>query len=172
MNGVKVHGLKAAVGKMNAPRLVGSPVRRMLDRWAIGTQGRAREKAPVDMGRLRNSIAKEIDPSPLPRWARVGTNVHYAPAMEGGTGLLADLPGGSGVRHWPPGNPLDPWARRKGFASGHQVAGIIGRRGGLRPRRYLRGAAEESRPRIPGLVARCAREIESEASRGIGHAAD
>jgi hypothetical protein len=37
----------------------------------------ARLWAPVDTGRLKSSLAKEIDPQPAPLWARIGTNVEH-----------------------------------------------------------------------------------------------
>lgn len=104
------------------------------------TMNAARINAPVDRGRLRASITS------LAEWRGdilegvVGTNVEYAPYMEYGTGRLTDGEGGKGGRHWPPGAALDVWARRHGFASGRIVAEIIGRRGGLKPRQFLRKA--------------------------------
>ena len=113
-----------------------------MQRAMLLTANQAKMKAPVDTGRLRSSITT------LVRWedgdhtlaGYVGSNVDYAPAIEYGTGTQTDGEGGSGKRHWPPGGALDTWARRHGFSSGAAVARIIGMRGGLKPRRFLRGA--------------------------------
>ena len=59
-------------------------------------------------------------------------------------------PGGKGARHWPPSDALELWAKRHGFGEGggYLVARAIGLRGGLTPRRYLRGGLQESIPHI------------------------
>lgn len=51
--------------------------RRFWQRAAIAVQTLGREHSPVDTGRLRASLAIEVDPSPHPLWAKVGTNVEY-----------------------------------------------------------------------------------------------
>lgn len=144
--------------------LVIQPVRNFLNRWGVLTSGAAKTKAPNNQGQLRGSLTHELDDTTgIPTWARAGTNIAHGPWMEGGTGLLADLEGGKGTRHWPPGPPLDDWATKHGFASGQEVANIIGRRGGLVPRRFLRGAFEETQAMIPALLAKAASEIEQRA---------
>lgn len=50
-------------------------------RTALRIQDDAKRAAPVDTGRLRNSIATEVDGLN----ARVGTNTEYAPYVEFGT---------------------------------------------------------------------------------------
>lgn len=154
---------------LNPAQLAGGAARRFLDRWGIATASRARERAPVDRGRLRNSLTNETDPGPDPLSARVGTNLSpEAEAMEFGTGLLSDGPNRSGVRHVPPPAALDGWARRHGIAGGgFVVARAIARRGGLKPRRYLRGAVKDTEPRINDWLDLMAREIEADAARGL-----
>jgi HK97 gp10 family phage protein len=56
---------------------------REVRRSALIVQGGAKQRAPVDTGRLRNSIAVEVDADGL--GATVGTNVEYAPFQEFGT---------------------------------------------------------------------------------------
>ena len=97
---------------------------------------------PVDTGRLRSSLAHEAHwegSSLIGAW---GTNVAYAPEMEYGTGSQGDSDVPHGGRHWPPGQALDRWAARHGFESGLQVARIIGKRGGLKPRHFLKKVLE------------------------------
>lgn len=126
---------------------------RFLNRVAITIQGYARKRAPVDTGRLRNSIGIEIDSSIPPIWAKIGTNVNYARPMEYGTGKLSDDPASAHAAHFPPSGALDVWAKRHGIAGGgFVVARAIGRRGGLKPRRYLRGGLADSRGAIAGFV--------------------
>jgi HK97 gp10 family phage protein len=59
-------------------------------RSALRIQARARERCPVDTGRLRNSIAIELDEDRLS--GSVGTNVDYAPYVEFGTVHMAAQP--------------------------------------------------------------------------------
>lgn len=137
----RIKGLKETIGKLD-PSLIAQPARDFFTKIGITIQGRARENAPVDTGRLRASITYEVDSRQVPQYVRTGTNVFYGPYMEFGTGKFAV--GGGGKRHWPPGEALGVWAQRHGFASGFQVARIIGMRGGLKPRKYLTSAAEDS----------------------------
>ncbi len=156
---VEIEGLKEAMARLDAG-LVAGPVRAFMSRAAMYVEGKAKEKAPVDTGRLRSSITHEVDGETVPQWAKVGTNLSYAPYMEYGTGLLTDGEGGGG-RHWPPGDALNQWAARHGFGenAGGFVASIIGKRGGLKPLRYLRGAMEESESAIQSLLKTCSDAI-------------
>lgn len=150
-SGIVLEGLQEFLQKSN-PQLLAQPLRQFLQRSVITVQGKARENAPVDTGRLRSSIATEIDSSTPPHWGQIGTNVSYAKPMEYGTGRLSDAPDSQGGVHWPPGDALQTWASRHGFKSGYQVARIIGKRGGLKPRKYLRKALSDSLSAIQGFV--------------------
>ena len=160
MSGIQIHidGLERAI-KNASPELLDKPLRNFFARATIAIQNRARQNAPVDTGRLRSSIGTRVDSGNPPAWGEVGTNVQYAPYMEYGTGLFAEGPNAKGDRHFPPGGALDVWAARHGFDSGFTVAQIIGRRGGLRPRRYLRNAVKESLGDVREYVKRMAGEI-------------
>lgn len=63
---------------------------------------------PIDTGRLRSSLqpgsgVTGIDPSPLPLWAKVGTNVEYAAPLDAGA-RDAHYRGGPSA-----GNPIKGW---------------------------------------------------------------
>jgi hypothetical protein len=110
----------------------------------------------VDTGRLRASIATEVRSDGFlgsGLVAAVGSNVIYAPHMELGTGTFAGR-----KRHYPPPSALATWARRHG-TNAWAVAAAIGRRGGLRPRRFLRGALEANRAQIIRILDRRVTEI-------------
>lgn len=64
--------------------------RREVKRAALNVQNGARRRVPVDTGRLRNSIAHEIDAGGLN--ATIGTNTEYAPYVEFGTRRMVDKP--------------------------------------------------------------------------------
>jgi HK97 gp10 family phage protein len=113
---------------------------------AIATD--AKRLAPVDTGRLRSSINGQVRFAGTQIVGEVGTKVFYAPYMEFGTGKAGDPAVPHKGSHWPPGKALGTWARRHGFKSGYQVAAIIGKRGGLRPRKYFRPALEKNKARV------------------------
>lgn len=174
---VEVEGDDELLGKLH-PELVGPPIRTMFHKWGVTTQGDARTNAPVNDNRLRSSIVYELGSGVIPEYVRVGTNARHGPFMEGGTGRLSDItegpdntmPSGGHRRHWPPAEALEPWARKHG-TTGKSVAFFIGRRGGLRPRRFLRGAFEHSQRRLPMWMSEAARDMERRAEvwRGVGH---
>jgi len=134
------------------------PMRRFFTRAAIAVQSDAKKRAPVDTGRLRSSLTYNIDPRALPLWAKVGTNVTYAPFMEYGTGVLSESPESTSGWHAPSAAALETWARRHG-TSGFTVAAAIAKRGGLKPRRYLRGALEANQGNIKRFLNEARGEI-------------
>lgn len=146
--------------KLTNGQLFARPARQFLEASALVIEGYARENAPVDTGRLRGSIAYSIDSSPTPLYAKVGTNVAYAPYMEYGTGQLSDNPSAVAGWQFPKGPELDVWAKRHGFEKGAHVADIIRWKGGLEPRRYLRRAMETSKSAVRRLLKTMAAEIE------------
>lgn len=146
--------------KLRDPGLLQGPVRRFLESAALVVQGHAREASPVDTGRLRQSITYHLDASPMPLYAKVGSNVQYAPFMEYGTGALSDKPAAVSGWQFPDGPELDVWARRHGFDSGKTVASIIRWKGGLTPRRYLRQGMAAAKREVKQLLRGLAIEIE------------
>lgn len=145
---VRIDGIDELERKLG-PGMVDGPINRFLDRGAITIQGKARGKAPVDTGRLRNSIGIESGP----RERTIGPNVHYGPYVEFGT-----------RPHWPPVSALSPWAERHGM-NPYAVQRAIAARG-TKAQPYLGPAAEESIPVLRSLVQVMAAEIEAEAGRG------
>lgn len=158
---VQIVGLEKLVGKLKGDALLGAPLRKAFTDSAALLEREAKLRAPVDTGGLRSRITHAVDGAPVPLWGKMGTNVFYAPYMEFGTGTMAEGKGGKGGRHQPPSGALDLWARRHGIPSGFLVARAIGRRGGLKPRRYLRGALEGNLGKIQGFFNACARAIEA-----------
>ena len=158
---VKIEGMDRVLSKLS-PDLLAKPVASFFTRAAITVQNEARTLAPVDTGRLRSSISYKVDTAKVPHWAKVGTNVFYAPYMEFSTGYQTDGSGGR-KRHWPPPDALNTWAKRHGVeGGGFAVAKAIGRRGGLRPRRYLRGALEHSLDAIRDALTKLSQDIKVE----------
>lgn len=144
---IRVEGLEEAVAKLT-PQRANGPIGRFLDRGAIYIQSRAREGAPVDTGRLRNSIG--ID-KPSDRMRHIGANTEYAEYVEKGTGA-----------HFPPPSALQGWALRHGFGAdgGFMVARAISR-SGTKPQPYMRPAAESGEGFVKSLVPTLAAELEA-----------
>lgn len=63
-------------------------VRLGLEATGMTAEGYAKEKAPVDTGRLRNSVSHMSDGEAV----YIGTNVEYAPYVELGTVKMAARP--------------------------------------------------------------------------------
>jgi len=137
-------------------------VRQFLDSTGLLLRDEARRRAPVNSGVLRSQIFHEVDSAEPPQWVDVGAMPHYAKYMEFGTGLRHDHPNWPRKRHfgyvleqgahWQPVPGLVYWAKRKGMGAPESAArGLmvaIARRGGLDPRRYLRGPIEDLRGRV------------------------
>lgn len=150
---IRVEGLEHLTGRLN-DSLVNGPVTRFLTRGAILVRNTAVETVNVDTGRVKQSIAYELDGTPA-RTAIVGTNVDYAPNLEAGT-----------PPHVVPPSDLEGWARRTGFPGGGAgISRVIARRG-TKAHPFLLPALESNRGAIQALVPVLAREIEQEAERG------
>ncbi|SMB97951.1 phage protein, HK97 gp10 family [Thermanaeromonas toyohensis ToBE] len=121
---------------------------------------RAKRKAPTDTGALRRSITAQREGLT----EKVGSNLHYAPYVEFGT-----------RPHWPPVEPIREWVWRnrgkfgitgRGKKANKEVDRVtflvrakIAKRG-TAPRRYLRDALEEVKPRIAKVLAYYVRRAE------------
>lgn len=166
---VEIRGLREALRTLE-PTLIAKPLRKFFERSTLTVQNNARRKTPVDMGHLRVTLLAEVDRATVPQYgkvgwlnAREGTSLWFkARAMEFGTGRMGDPEVPHAAGHFPPGDALDTWARRHGFANGWVVANIIARRGGLRPRRMLRTGLSNSMTAIRGYVRKLSDDIAAE----------
>lgn len=149
---IKIEGLDKLIAKLRGNDMLGPALREGFEKVGYVVTSEAKKRAPVDRGTLRASIAHEVDPSPVPQWVRIGAKPFYAPYMEFGTGLVHDHPSWPRKRHVVPVAALAGWAGRVGADAGG-AANAISRRGGLKPRRYLRGALEDNGERIVRLIA-------------------
>jgi HK97 gp10 family phage protein len=88
---VRIEGMSALRrALLNVTREGRRTAQREVLRTLLNIQRRAKERCPVDTGRLRNSIAFELDEDRLS--GGVGTNVEYAPFVEHGTSRMAAQP--------------------------------------------------------------------------------
>lgn len=159
---VNMEGLSEAIEKLD-PTLYAEPLRQFFTKAAILLQGAARQNAMErwhDTGHTANSIVYAVDEASPPQWAHIGllnadegSPLWYkARAGEYGTGAQGDPAVSHEAKHWPPGDALDVWAGRHGFANGAAVARAIGMRGGIEPRRYLRDAMDASVAAINEMI--------------------
>lgn len=92
---------------------------RALERCGLVGEGYAKDLAPVDTGRGRNSISHKVDESEPAVY--IGTNLDYMIYQELGTGKYAEGGGGrptpwvyqddNGNWHWTAGNPAHPFLK-------------------------------------------------------------
>lgn len=71
MTSIEIKGLDSLSRKLQ-PEMLNKPMRDFLTKTAIVVQRKARDRAPVDTGRLAGSIATQVDSSAFPTWAKVG----------------------------------------------------------------------------------------------------
>ena len=133
---IEIRGLKET--QRNMERIVrdlrGEPYLNAMRRATLLVQRSAKQKAPVDTGRLRASITPEV------RWSGniaigvVGTNVKYAPYVELGT-----------RPHFVPRKYIGRWASRHGMDD----AGLFVS-GEAQP--FLKPAFEENKCKIVAML--------------------
>lgn len=161
----EIQGLDKILARLDNVKLA-RRVKVRLNQALIIAERDAKIKSPADTGRLRSSIGHEVRDIGQDIHGVIGTAVKYGGHMEFGTGRFYEGPGQSKGSHWPPAGALDVWAQRHGFSSGYVVARIIGMRGGLRPRRFLRRAIEENRDRIIAKIQLLADDVAKYIARG------
>lgn len=143
---VTIEGDDELAARLDPEKAIGAPFRAMLDRSGITVANKAKRGTPVWKGRLRASLAHEVDPAPIPVWAKVGTNVVYGPFVEDGT-----------RPHWPPLAQVAPWAADHGIPA-FLVARAIARKG-TQGKKMLANALESSQGDIAGFARRAEDEI-------------
>lgn len=151
---VRIEGLDELQRKLRSP-FAAKPARNFLNRGTRLIQRASRELAPVDRGRLVDSIDRELDTALLPLWGKVGTNLEYAPDVEFDT-----------MPHMPPVAPLEAWATRKGMPGRGWAIALAILENGTEGQRFLRGGVEDAQAGVNALVPVFAKEIEQAAAKG------
>lgn len=103
-----------------------------LDEACILVENTAKKECPVDSGQLRNSITHQV----VGDVGYVGTNVHYAPYVEYGTGVFAAK--GNGRQ--------DRWVYCDAKGNWHSTIG-------QKPQPFLEPALEQNREMIAKIFA-------------------
>lgn len=148
---ITIKGLDAVVARLKSKSLLAPALLTGMKAAGFLLESEAKKRAPVDRGLLRASIAHEAYATESQVGVRIGSKVKYAPYMEYGTGLVHDHPSWPRKRHVVPAAALAGWAKRVGADAG-AVARSITKRGGLKPRRYLRGALEDNQARVVKVI--------------------
>jgi hypothetical protein len=84
---IQVKGFEELQQKLQDPDLLAIPLRQFWNSVVLDTMQGVIEETPVDTGRLRASFllggtVTGVDPSPIPLWGQVGSNVEYGPYVE------------------------------------------------------------------------------------------
>lgn len=136
---IRIEGLDNLKGALQRfPDETRKAAMRGMRQGVLRVQRSAREKAPVDTGHLRRSIATSIRSMARGVLGIVGTAVKYAPFREFGT-----------RPHFVPKEYIGLWAKRHGF-------GYTGLRVSGRATPFLRPGLEEN---VRAVVADLVREI-------------
>lgn len=148
---IHIQGLDQLRHKLNGAH-ADAPISRYLDRGAFFLQGKARAKAAVDRGQMRNSVGTEKVST---RERRVGPSAKQGPFQEFGT-----------RPHFPPVAPIEAWAWRHGMpGAGYSIARKIARRG-TKARPFLQPAADETSVFMSKTIPVLAGEIEAAFAAG------
>lgn len=95
---VKIEGLAELQSKIGDGKIIQDTAKDTLTKAAVFITNQAKINATgrpgpnVQTGRLRKSIAWQIDGAALPAWAKVRTNVEYAIFLEFGTSRMKAYP--------------------------------------------------------------------------------
>lgn len=111
-------------------------LKRKLQSVGFQIERAAKQKAPVDTGRLRSSITTEVSERQGLPVVKVGTNVEYAPALEFGSGPYVITPDDAEALQW-----TDPETGEPVFAASVEHPGI-------EAQPFLLPAVDEVRSRI------------------------
>lgn len=139
---LKIEGLDELRKRLSDPRVKAAAKKRMNEAARVVIDAaKSGPDMPVNNGQLRSSMTWQVHDAGDDVYAEMGSPLQYAPYMEYGTGTQSDGPGGTRRPHYPPPSALAVWAKRHGMEGMEVViARAIGRRGGLKPRKYLRNA--------------------------------
>ena len=82
---VNVQGLSQVERRLANPNAVNTPVRLFLERSRDHLHPRVQRRIRRRTGLGRASVVAEMDPSPMPRWVKVFSRLHYIRFYEFGT---------------------------------------------------------------------------------------
>lgn len=157
---IRIEGLQELTLALDAHRLLGKPLRRMLQTIAETVEKNAKRHAPIDTHWLKASIKHKIDSHAIPLWVIVEDPVPYAGAVEHGS-----------RPHWPPPGALAGWASRHGFplkGGDYILRKAIATRG-TPAQPFMGPAYMDSRSAIQAAIKRTALEIQQNFYAHVRH---
>jgi hypothetical protein len=165
---VKIEGLNDVVRHMSDPRVKYFAMRRMDNGGRIVIDAaKTSSDMPVNNGQTRASMTWHTKDAGSDVITEMGSPLKTAPYMEFGTGTQSDGPGGTRRPHYPPPDALRVWCQRHGMAGMEfVVARAIGRRGGLKPRKFLRNATEQSLGRVKDEMSKVLDDVAGHIAKG------
>ena len=90
---IQVQGLDKLLAKLHsAVAMLGPALRTALTKSGLVVETEAKKVTPVRTGTLRRSITHRVDPAAIPKFAEVGTNLHYARYVHDGTRYMKGRP--------------------------------------------------------------------------------
>lgn len=152
---VEIRGLENLKRKLT-PEIMDRPMRDFLTSAAIVVQNKARERAPVDTGRLAGSILYEVDSGTPPLWARVGPMGRDS----GETSVYGSILDRS-ARHHYRGGRAKGQASARAVAQGKSRGGVgITSRLGSKTKGWFSDTPGQVREQVRQLLSRMGDEIE------------
>jgi phage gpG-like protein len=145
--------LAVATRMSNSGPVIQREIQTALTKSGLVVEGRAKELAPTDTGKLRQSITSQVRSDSV----LIGTNLQYAPTMEFGRRPGAAMPPAGALLGWMNRHGIDP---RLEYVVRRSIA-----RKGIAAKRYLRGALEQNTARIDGFFREAAQNIVNEVVR-------
>lgn len=145
---IKVDGVTAARKKLrNLSKKAASRIKKQTSRSALKIETDAKDKCPVDTGRLRASIQTKITENGFV--AIIMSDVRYAPTVEYGREA------GS----MPPIEELEGWAQRHNIKNAYVVARKIGEKG-TDAQPFLKPAFEDEEDNYVSKVKKALKKME------------
>lgn len=148
---ITVEGLADLEKKLANPEVVlGEPFRDYFGQMTAIVEGSVRLLTPAFSGKLLSRLYSQIDPKPIPHWAKVANRAPHAWLVEFG----------SKPHFPPPNNPrLIEWGKSHGFENTFVLARAISRKG-TQGAFMFRRAMVLSAALLEGMVAQIARKVE------------
>lgn len=154
-NDVEIRGLDELKRKLT-PEIMDRPMRDFLTSAAIVVQNKARDRAPVDTGRLAGSIVYELDSGTPPLWARVGPMGKDS----GETSVYGSILDASGRHHYRGGKAAGK-ASARAVAQGKSRGGVgIASRLGSKTKGWFSDTPGQVKDQVAELLRNMGDEIE------------
>lgn len=148
--------LAVATSLSNSGPVIDREITTALTKSGLVVEGRAKELAPYDMGKLRQSITTQVRSDSV-LIGPGGVAEKYGPTMEFGREKGKPMPPPGALVGWLIRNNMDP---KLDYVIRRSIA-----RKGIAARRYMRDSLEQNKPRIDAFFQEAARNIVNQVVR-------